>query len=366
MNETAGAAGRVAMEGQGAYNQNSGLQGLAAARAVPLLEQAARAVDPGPDDRPVQIADYGSSQGRNSLHPIRSAIAVLRSRFGAERPIRVTHTDLPANDFTTLFNTVFDAPDSYLRDQPNVFADAVGRSFYDRLLPPGQVSLGWSSYAVNWLSRVPALIPGHFHSLRAIGAVREAFDAQAATDWLTFLSLRARELRPTGRLVIVTPSTDEEGFNGAVQLYDAANDCIGELVARGIISATERARMVSPGRQRGRAQLLAPFAETGSFAGLTVEHCELYQNPESAWEAYRRHGDAIVLATARARMVRSIFMPTLIAALDGTRSQADRLAFADALEAAMIRRFTPELHEIQNKSAVMVVVRQQADLIPRS
>jgi hypothetical protein len=350
----------MAMEGQGAYNQNSGLQGLAAARAVPLLEQAARAVDPGPDDRPVQIADYGSSQGRNSLHPIRSAIAVLRNRFGTERPIRVTHTDLPANDFSTLFTTIFDASDSYLRGQPNVFADAVGRSFYDPLLPPGQVSLGWSSFAVNWLSRVPALIPGHFHSLRAIGAAREAFDAQAATDWLTFLSLRAHELRPTGRLVILTPSVDENGLNGAELLYDIANDSIAELVARGTISETERARMVVPGRQRGRDQLLAPFAATGSFAGLTVEHCELYQPPESAWEAYRTHCDATVLATARARTVRSIFMPTLVAALDDTRTQSDRLAFANALEAAMVSRFTAELHEINGWFAIIVVARQRA------
>jgi hypothetical protein len=228
-------------------------------------------------------------------------------------------------------------------------------------LPPGQVSLGWSSHAVNWLSRVPALIPGHFHSLRAIGAAREAFDAQAVADWHRFLSLRAHELRPTGRLVIVTPSVDETGFNGAELLYDTANDSIAELVAHGTISETERARMVSPGRQRGRDQLLAPFAATGSFVGLTVEHCELCQPPEAAWEAFRAHGDATVLATARAKTVRSIFVPTLTAALDAARTQADRLEFADALEAAMVSRFTPELHEIKGWFAIMVVARQRAD-----
>jgi murein DD-endopeptidase MepM/ murein hydrolase activator NlpD len=34
-------------------------------------------IDPGPHDRPLLIADYGSSQGRNSLRPMRAAIAVL-------------------------------------------------------------------------------------------------------------------------------------------------------------------------------------------------------------------------------------------------------------------------------------------------
>jgi len=189
--------GLSVMEGQGAYNRHSHRQVAGGALAVPLLERAAHAVDPGPDDRPLLIADYGSSQGRNSLRPMRAAIAVLRERFGAERPICVTHTDLPDNDFSTLFQTLQANPDSYLRDQPNVFSSAVGLSFYESVLPPAQVSLGWSSFAAMWLSRIPAYIPGHFWDQRATGAVREEFDAQVAIDWRIFLSLRARELRPT-------------------------------------------------------------------------------------------------------------------------------------------------------------------------
>jgi|HubBroStandDraft_3_1064219.scaffolds.fasta_scaffold487199_1 hypothetical protein len=188
--------GLSVMEGQGAYNRHSHRQVAGGALAVPLLERAAHAVDPGPDDRPLLIADYGSSQGRNSLRPMRAAIAVLRERFGAERPICVTHTDLPDNDFSTLFQTLQANPDSYLRDQPNVFSSAVGLSFYESVLPPAQVSR-WSSFAAMWLSRIPAYIPGHFWDQRATGAVREEFDAQAAIDWRIFLSLRARELRPT-------------------------------------------------------------------------------------------------------------------------------------------------------------------------
>ncbi len=356
--DTPGAAGRAAMEGQGAYNQNSLRQAAADALAVPLFEQAARAIDLGPDDRPLQIVDYGSSQGRNALRPIRAAIAVLRERCGAGRPIRVTHTDLPDNDFSTLFQTLHDDPDSYLRNQPNVFADAVGRSFYESLLPPAQVSLGWSSYAAHWLSRVPAYIPGHFHDLRATGAAREAFDAQAATDWRTFLSLRALELRPTGRLVIALAAVDETGFHGTGTLYDAGNDSIAELVARGTISASERARMVTPTRMRGRAHLLMPFAETGSFAGLTVEHCEVSQSAEAAWDAYRTHGNSTLLATDRARFFRSVFIPTLTTALDPNRTAADRLAFADALEMALVLRLSTVHHEIPGTSAIIVVVRQ--------
>jgi hypothetical protein len=349
--------GSAVMEGQGFYNQNAFRPTAAGTMALPLLEKAARLVDPGSDDRPILIADYGASQGRNSLRPIGAAVAVLRERFGMERLIRVTHTDLPDNDFSTLFHTLRDDPNSYMRDQPAVFADAVGRSFYESVLPPGQVSLGWSSHAACWLSRVPALIPGHFHDLRATGAAREAFDAQAAADWLTFLSLRARELRPTGRLVIVLPALDETGLQGTGKIFDAGNDSIAELVDRGVINAAERARMVTPGRIRSGAQLLAPFAQTGTFEGLTVEHCEVSHFSEAAWGEYLAHGDAHLLAAQRARFFRSVFMPTLTLALDSTRTIADRLAFADALEETLVRHLAPELCEIPSTGAVMVVAR---------
>jgi SAM dependent carboxyl methyltransferase len=352
------------MEGQGAYNRHSQRPAAGGARAIPLLEKAARDMKPGPGDQPILIADYGSSQGRNSLPPMRAAIAILRERFGPDRPICVAHTDLPGNDFNTLFNTLHTNPDSYLRAQPNVFASAIGRSFYDSVFPPGQVALGWSSYAAMWLSRVPASIPGHYWEQRATGAAREAFDTQAAGDWRNFLSLRARELRPMGKLVIVMPAIDDNGFHGAEPIHDAANDCRAELVSRGTIRADERARMSIPGRIRSRTQLLEPFAETGLFAGLTVEHCDVFQLPEAAWTAYLEHGDAHVLAAARTGFFRSVFIPSLADALDPTGSSSDRMTFADALQTALTPRMAGELRELPSTATTMVVSRS-ADYWPR-
>ena len=48
------------------------------------------------------IADYGSSQGKNSLAPMGIAIGNLRPRLGPNRPIFVFHVDQPSNDFNTL------------------------------------------------------------------------------------------------------------------------------------------------------------------------------------------------------------------------------------------------------------------------
>jgi hypothetical protein len=110
----------AAMEGGGSYNRNSAQQGAGAISALPLLEKAATSVAIEPDDGPVVIADFGSSQGRNSLLPIGAAVKSLRRRLGAHRPISVFHTDQPGNDFSTLFRVVHTDPGSYLRDQPGL------------------------------------------------------------------------------------------------------------------------------------------------------------------------------------------------------------------------------------------------------
>jgi len=184
------------MEGKGAYNRYAKLPAGGGALALPLLENAVRNVTLDEGDQTVVIADYGSSQGKNSMVPMQVAIKGLRRRVGSSRPISVYHIDQPSNDFNVLFAVLDADPDRYILDDPNVFPSAIGRSFYESVLPPSSVHLGWSSYAAVWLSRVPTLIPGHFIALASTGPVRAEFDRQAAKDWEVFLSLRARELRP--------------------------------------------------------------------------------------------------------------------------------------------------------------------------
>src|ERR1700733_16315676 len=149
----------AAMEGQGGYNRSSQVQAAGLSPAVPMLELAARTVALPPGSQPIVIADYGSSEGPNSLLPLGAAIAILRERIGPDRAVSVVHTDLPENDFSVLFKTLNTDPNSYLRRDHAVFASAVGRSFYEQVLPANSVMLGWSSWAVQWLSRAPGVIP---------------------------------------------------------------------------------------------------------------------------------------------------------------------------------------------------------------
>ena len=129
------------MEGGGAYNRHSMLQAAGIALALPLLEKAMLNVKLEADSHPIVIADYGSSEGKNSLAPMRLVIETIRRRTDPKRPILVFHIDQPANDFNSLFGLLNTDPASYALG-PDVFSCAIGRSFYDKVLPPGYVHLG--------------------------------------------------------------------------------------------------------------------------------------------------------------------------------------------------------------------------------
>jgi hypothetical protein len=86
------------MEGQGAYNKHAALP-AGGATLEPFLEAALRSLSLGVGDRAVVVADYGSSQGKNSLAPMQLEVKNLRPPIGPCRPISVFHIDQPTNDF---------------------------------------------------------------------------------------------------------------------------------------------------------------------------------------------------------------------------------------------------------------------------
>ena len=330
------------MEGKGAYNKHAKLPSEGAALALPLLERAIREVELDSGDEPIVMADYGSSQGRNSLAPIQVAISGLRKRISPNRAISVFHIDQPSNDFNSLFEVLDADPNRYGVDDPEVYSAAIGKSFYEKVLPPGSVHLGWSSYAAVWLSRVPALIPGHFISIRSTGTVRAEFERQAAQDWEAFLTLRARELRPGGRLVVVLPGIADDGSVGLEPIFDHANAALEEMVADGAITSEERSRMTLRAHPRRKQDLLAPFEGNGKFQQLTVEDFAMSEVSDAAWDQYARDRNKDALTTKRTLFFRSIFVPSLACALSPARAgNGEALAtFADQLEQRLKLRLT--------------------------
>jgi hypothetical protein len=267
----------------------------------------------------------------------------------------VIHVDQPANDFNTLFDLLHSDPETYSRDDPNVFPSAIGRSFYENVLPREQVALGWCCYAAVWLSRIPALIPGHFVYLASTGDVGAAFDRQAADDWRFFLSLRARELRSGGRLVVVLPGLNDAGVSGFEPLFNCANAVLEELAHKRVISNEERKRMALGTYPRRRAQLLEPFSVDGQFQSLSVEHCEIFDLPDAAWADYQLDGNLETLVSRQAAFFRAIFVPSLASEIS---DQDRRQGFVDCVEQELKQGLSEQRIPLHSFAQVMVLAKQ--------
>lgn len=289
MTEPGAAAGAPApMEGHGAYNRGSRVQAAGISAAIPLFGQAARTARLPPPPQAIVIADYGASEGRNSLGPMAEAIGALRTRVPSDRAILVMHTDLPNSDFSVLFETLADDPDSYLLNDKACFAAAVGRSFYEQILPSESVTLGWSSWAVQWLSRIPCPIEDQFQIAYSKNErARAAFLAQAAEDWRAFLTHRGAELRPGGRLVVLTMATTDAGDFGYEHVVEAMVGALADLVAAGEVTRAEVSRMVVPTVGRRREDFMAPFTD-GRFAGLKLESLDIFLGEDRIYPAFPR------------------------------------------------------------------------------
>lgn len=342
------------------YTASSRLQAAGLVRAQELLEQCAAAVPLPPPDRPVAIADYGAANGYNALLPIGAAIAALRGRIRADQAILVTHTDLPDNDFTALFTTLNEDPDSYLAKDSATFAGAVGRSFYQQVLPSDSITLGWSSWATHWLSRSPAAIGDHIHiSHSTDDAARRAFTRQAAEDWHDFVAFRGRELAPGGQLVVLTLGIDGDGRAGFGPLMDALRVGLDRLVADGLITAEEMARMAIPTVGRTEKELRAPFAPSGRFEGLSVRHLETFEAEDRFWERYQRDGDGAAFGDQWAGFARAATFPTLSTALDDGAAGPRAAAFSAQLQTAVAAELTRDPAPMSIPLAAMVLAKHR-------
>src|SRR5690348_958621 len=243
---TGNPGGETVMTAGDYYNAHSQQQHNATVTTLPLLERAAEDVPLPAPGQPFLVADYGAAQGRNSLEPVRTILATIRRRLPPPAPIAVVHTDLPENDFNALFTLLGESPESYLRDAPEVYAFAAGKTFYEQVFPGGLVSLGYTSSTVHWLSAAPCPLSGHIWPLRAEGPTHAAFAARARQDWQTFLACRSRELRPGGQLVVMAGLRDAAGHCGLDGVMDLANEVLQELVAAGTLTTAAYERMVLP------------------------------------------------------------------------------------------------------------------------
>jgi len=283
------------MSGHGFYNRHSVLQAAAAAYGLETLRAAAGEVPLPETPQPLVAADFGCSQGQNSLQPMGDAVAAVRDRTDAA--VTVVHTDLPSNDFSEVFELLAHDARSYLRSHRDTYALAAGRSFYEEILPPGSVTLGWSSVTTHWLSTVPAPVPGHLAAQNSDDeGLRLLFADRAAADWQGFLSARAAELVPGGRLVMVEPCAHPDGHIGSEGLQQLMDQVLGEFVGSGRITSESAAAATLPMWMRTPDEYLDPVE---AHPDLEVRSSQVIEGLKSPlWAQFETGGDGAAYAAA--------------------------------------------------------------------
>jgi hypothetical protein len=310
------------------------------------------------------MADFGAADGGTSMDLMRRAVDMVRGELG-ERPITLTYTDLPDNDYSALFHVALEG-ESALVSRPGVFVYASGMSFHQAIFPPQSLTFGFSATAMHWLSRVPGNIPNHTHPVGATGAIRETFRKQALADWESILLQRARELRPGGRLVLINFCEDEQGHylgnSGGVNMHNEFNRHWRALMDANVISRQEYEQANFQQYYKTVEDFRRPLEPGGKAyeAGLRLEKCEtrIVRCPYEA--EFERHQGARKFATAYVPTLRSWSERVFLGALSAERSMQERRQIVDRFYAAYEEEVTrsPRGHGMDYVHCYMVLSKQ--------
>lgn len=331
---------KISMWGEGDYSLFTQGAKDAIDHATPLAVDAISNLDVAKSAAPFQIADYAAADGGTSIDLHRQVIGAVRKR-APDRPICVTYTDLPSNDYCALFRIVQgDNPNfhSYVLDHENVFTSASATSFYKPIFPPESVDFGFSATAMHWLSSMPCLVSEHIHAVGARGEELAQLRTQAAQDWQTILLSRAQELKTGAPLLMVNLAIDDNGQHmgntGGVHMFNTMNNLWRALVDDGTISETEYRKVVVPQFYRSMDEFCAPLLDHHGpvfQAGLRLESASIEQVACPYQERFKRDGNAAEFARAFVPTTRTWSETAFINSLNQDRSLTERQAITGRL-----------------------------------
>jgi gibberellin A4 carboxyl methyltransferase len=347
------------MVGGGYYDAHSSFQAKTAASVAGLLTKAVAELTM-PANGEVAVADYGCSEGKNSMATVAAALGLLAAR-GA-KGFAVVHNDLPTNDWNTLSRNL-SGPDSYLAPYPQARALFAPRGFFERVTPPSSITLGTSGSAAHWLSRQPPDLdmPRSLYRSDAPPAELAKILKQAAADWQAFLAARAEELQPGGVLLVQMLGSDGAASPvrvSAAGLLQLMNECALQLVDAGEVPQDVYARYCFPVVPRTIDEAKAPV--TGVLADkLELLHCGLTQVASPYQLALDKTGDVAAFAKSYTAFTRAFSESSL---RDGLfkYGKGDPAALADKFYAAMERALNarPQDYPFDDLTLAIMVRRQ--------
>ena len=142
------------------------MQARHARSMIHLLKETLDVVQLSSPESPFVVVDLGCSSGSNTIFVVDAIIKHMTKRYeasGYESPeFSAFFSDLPSNDFNTLFHLLPPlANDGGSMEEclaadnhRSYFAAAVPGSFYRRLFPARSINLFHSAFSLHWLSQV--------------------------------------------------------------------------------------------------------------------------------------------------------------------------------------------------------------------
>jgi salicylate 1-O-methyltransferase len=159
--------------------------------------------------------------------------------------------------------------------------------------------------------------------------------------------------------VVLTMALDEHGEFGYRPLLTGVVDTLTELMSNGLLTEDEVHRMCLPTVGRREADFMAPFAPSGRFERLSIEHLEVFDAQDRFWGKYQVDHDATAFGALWAAFARASIFPTFASALTGGRNDTRSTEFFDRLEAGITDRLAAEPEPMQIPLAKLVLAKQR-------
>ncbi|KAK2641575.1 hypothetical protein Ddye_023338 [Dipteronia dyeriana] len=277
----------------------------------------------------VRIADLGCATGYNTLATIDLVVETVRVRYlkerGLEPELEVFFSDLPSNDFNSLFRSL-----SKRASSREYYAAGVAGSFYHRLFPRRKLDIAVSLSALHWLSKVPdevldkrsaAWNKGRAWIEGANKQVVEAYAKQSEKDLEDFLSCRKEEIARGGLLFILMGGRPHMQSN---QLADSdsrakhpfttsMDQAWQDLINEGLIDEDTRDMFNIPAYMRSIEEVERGINRIGGFQIERIEYKRIVEHSEEKQKEWMR--DPLSYGRAKANLVRATLRPIVDAHL---------------------------------------------------
>ncbi|XP_059651732.1 benzoate carboxyl methyltransferase-like [Cornus florida] len=286
--------------GETSYANNSILQKTIIQKAWPVLEDTLNDMYNQNFPKCFQIADLGCSSGPNTLLVISQSINTIQGlcqRNDCKTPeFQVYLNDLPDNDFNTIFKSLPKFYEEKLKKRKGeelspCFVSGTPGSFYGRLFPSRSLHFIHSSSSVHWLSKVPERLDNNKGNIYLANTspshVVEAYLNQFQSDFSTFLSLRAEEIVPGGRMVLTfrCRSIADPTSKDCRCLWELLAESLLDMVAEGLIDEAKVDSFNLPFHAPYKDEVKAIIHKEGSF---TLDKLEVF---EVDWDASDKDDD---------------------------------------------------------------------------